>query len=223
MAKVKTRLQYNSMGERVVVRTALDGIDAFATRSRQCSHTTNQQQQQQQQDPRQPTMDGAVADDAEATDNKLPQSTGDAGAYAQAAADALNAMGATWNPQNVGGSGWEDKGPGDDNVRFGKGDSHASRGPQAAISPRSPVPQTVSKSLGFGWPDFSAVGSKVGCGGGASVDVIFNRCRELFLDTRELFLDTRLVYAPCPPSRLTACTGYAPTNSRSLKFSSSVL
>ncbi|CAB1106295.1 unnamed protein product [Ectocarpus sp. CCAP 1310/34] len=47
MANFKTRLQYNSMGERVVVRVAVDDIDAFAARSRQGSHLVQDQQEQQ--------------------------------------------------------------------------------------------------------------------------------------------------------------------------------
>ncbi|CBN73996.1 hypothetical protein Esi_0009_0188 [Ectocarpus siliculosus] len=47
MAKFKTRLQYNSMGERVVVRVAVDDIDAFAARSRQGPHLAQDQRKQQ--------------------------------------------------------------------------------------------------------------------------------------------------------------------------------
>lgn len=163
MAKVKTRLQYNSMGERVVVRTALDSIDAFATRSRQCSHPTNQQQQT----PRQHDRDGVSTDhpgkttEEQLPGTRLPKAAGDGAASVQAAAGKSDTGGVTWNPQNASSSGLGDKGPGDENDRLGEGDSHASGGLQA-VSPPPHFPHTVSKSLGFGWPDFSSVGSKVG-------------------------------------------------------------
>eukprot|EP00903_Cladosiphon_okamuranus_P010537 g9967.t1 len=175
MAKVKTRLQYNSMGERVVVRTALDSIDAFATRSRQCSHPPSQQQQQQrrrqqqqqqQQKPRQQVLGEANADyPGEITEKLLqetgiPKAAGDGGANVEAAAGKTDPGGATWHPHSVSSGGLEDKVNGDEKDRHSEGYSLASGGLQT-VSPPPPVPQTVSKSLGFGLPDFSSVGSKV--------------------------------------------------------------
>eukprot|EP00752_Nemacystus_decipiens_P008616 g7695.t1 len=141
MAKVKTRLQYNSMGEQVVVRTALDSIDAFATRSRQSSHLNAHQQEQQQQ------TDRVIADNGEATNKDLAKTVG-----VKANLDQVGA-------QDIRGSGWDDKDPDYEETRLDEGDDHASEGPHAASPP--PVTQTVSKSLGFGWPNFSSVGSKI--------------------------------------------------------------
>lgn len=102
MAKFKTRLQYNSMGERVAVRVEVGSIDAFSARARQRSS---------------PCQEG-------------PNSSLDN----------------------------EDKGNG---VADG-GDRSKNNGGDGGASSFEGL--SVSKSLGFGWPDFSSVGSKVSVG-----------------------------------------------------------
>ena len=160
MAKVKTRLEFNSMGERVVVQTALHSIDAFATRSRYCSHPTNQRQEQRQRMPQQPTFDGDASDHGEATDSKFLNAAGDGAAHAQAAADEFVAVKTTWDPQDGSSSGWGDTGPGSEEGRLDEGGGRAPGGRRATSW--TPATQTVSKSLGFGLPDFSMVCSRVG-------------------------------------------------------------
>lgn len=192
MAKVKTRLQYNSMGERVVVRTALDSIDAFATRVRQCSHPANQQT------PQQPLIHGVSADHPGApTENKLPETgllaeAGDGTACVVAADGKQDAVAPNSNPHDVGSRELEDKSPRDDERRLGDAGSHTSGGLQD-VSPPPPVRQTVSKSLGFGWPDFSSVGSKVGLPWTLAAVGIFSYAPSW--------------NAPCPPkTRFNACS-----------------
>lgn len=110
MAKFKTRLQYNSMGERVAVRVEVGGIDAFSARTRQCSsrdETPQDQREDQREGPDPPP--GSTDEISSADDDR----------------DARKKNG-------------------------GNGGEGAFEG------------LSVSKSLGFGWPDFSSVGSKVG-------------------------------------------------------------
>lgn len=148
MAKFKTRLQYNSMGERVVVRVAVDDIDAFAARSRQGSHLVQDQQKQQHRQ----CFDGGAGG---------------------------------WGPQAVQPDGMGNSTVTDNNTEdtndtscsngLGDGDRKAFGGEgrvsideeceECALDGRQASPpslpsKNVSKSLGFGWPDFSSVDSK---------------------------------------------------------------
>lgn len=163
MAKFKTRMQYNSMGERVVVRTAVESIDAFAARSQQCSSSSLREAKQRHGKPRgggggetggeiheamvppQVSADGAVAGRSKTSAGQgLPVAQGTA-----LAAGAANDAVAAWNPQDGGTDAPDDVGYAEDDGRDSRGTPTQSR----ALN--------VSKSLGFGWPDFSSIGSKV--------------------------------------------------------------
>lgn len=50
IASSLSRVEYNSMGERVVVRTPLENVDAFSARARQCK--SRQPRNQRQEQPR---------------------------------------------------------------------------------------------------------------------------------------------------------------------------
>ena len=170
MAKFKTRLQYNSMGERVIVRTAVESIDAFAARSRQTSSSLRPQQEHESRDgneTRVPAIPQQVspAPAAAAAISRHPGTTAGEGLseadfrdWAGGGENSNRAVGAisdavgAWTPRDGGNNAAPEK------ISSCTGDD--GRESSAAWTP--PRPQSVSKSLGFGWPDFSSIGSKVG-------------------------------------------------------------
>lgn len=144
MVKFKMRLQYNSMGERVVIQTAVDGIDAFAARSRQCSHRGQQQKEQ---------------DRSETHTGVGPPETGYDEGRGESGVVTSTAVGAQKHIPSVFGN------PGDGGNNGGNHGSDDGGGSAfGAIlneTPQLPPPLNISKSLGFGFPDFSSVCSKV--------------------------------------------------------------
>ncbi|CAM9258655.1 unnamed protein product [Ectocarpus sp. 4 AP-2014] len=148
MAKFKTRLQYNSMGERVVVRVAVGDIDAFAARSRQGSHLVQDQQKQQHRQG----FDGGAS-------GWGPQAVQPDGEGNSTVTDNNNEDSNDTSSSNGLGDG--------DRKAFG-GEGRVSIDEECVecdldgrqASPPSLPPKNVSKSLGFGWPDFSSVDSK---------------------------------------------------------------
>ncbi|CAM9177663.1 unnamed protein product, partial [Ectocarpus fasciculatus] len=149
MAKFKTRLQYNSMGERVIVRVAVDDIDAFAARSRQGSHLLQDQQKQKHQQ----CFDGGAG----GWGHQVVQPDGK---DKSTSADNNNEDGNDTRSSNGRGDGDRKAFGGEDRVGIDEERAECVlEGRQS--SPPSLPPKNVSKSLGFGWPDFSSVDSKV--------------------------------------------------------------
>lgn len=160
MAKTKTRLQYNSMGERVVIRTAVDSIDAFAARSRQCSRRGQQEQQHQQQQRRQQHQQDRsrtpTGGDLVETDQR--EGRGEGGVVTPTPAGAQPTTSGVFGDSRDGGSNNVD----DDGYGSGSGGGGGSTfGDLLEQTTQPPPPQNISKSLGFGFPDFSSVCSKV--------------------------------------------------------------
>lgn len=148
MARFKTRLQYNSMGERVAVRVAVDDIDAFAARSRQGSHLMQDQQKRQHRQ----CFDGGA-------DGWGPHVQPD-GKGNSTTSENNNEYANDTNSSNSRGDGDRKAFGGEDRVSIDEQSAECTpEGRQA--SPPSLPPKNVSKSLGFGWPDFSSVESKV--------------------------------------------------------------
>lgn len=165
MAKFKTRLEYNSMGERVIVKTAVESIDAFAARSRQDFRRKQQHEQ---------NRSGALSGEG------FPKSVhyeeqGESGVVTSTAAGGQEStLGMHGNPS--------DDGNIDGNGGSGGGSGSSSAVGELLDHTPQPLPsQNVSQSLGFGFPDFSSVTSKV--------------CLQLFVHTFDL---------PC------CCRGVAP-------------